>query len=139
VTFNNAALLGARVVELYGTGAATGQRYNLTVNNVSDAVSRGEWSAAKPSCAKLQNAWVSDRTLCYLASGKPVVVQHTGPSAILPDASGMHRFATLGQAVAALERVQADYAEQCRLARALAEEHFAAERVVPRVLDRAFG
>jgi hypothetical protein len=101
--------------------------------------SRGEWSAAKPSCAKLQNAWVSDRTLCYLASGKPVVVQHTGPSAILPDASGMHRFATLGQAVAALERVQADYAEQCRLARALAEEHFAAERVVPRVLDRAFG
>ena len=101
--------------------------------------SRGEWSAAKPSCAKLQNAWVSDRTLCYLASGKPVVVQHTGPSAILPDAEGMFRFTTLEEAAAALERVQSDYPNQCRLARALAEERFDAARVATQLLERAFG
>jgi hypothetical protein len=101
--------------------------------------SRGEWSAAKPSCAKLQNAWVSDRTLCYLASGKPAIVQHTGPSAILPDAAGMFRFTTLAEAAAQLDAVQTDYARQCRLARALAEEHFAASRVVPRLLERALG
>src|SRR5712691_12543477 len=47
--------------------------------------SRGEFSAAKPSCMAFQNAWVSDRTVDYLASGKPAVVQHTGASAFLPD------------------------------------------------------
>ncbi|HXL07329.1 MAG TPA: hypothetical protein VN964_10435, partial [Gemmatimonadales bacterium] len=47
--------------------------------------SRGEFSAAKPSCMAFQNAWVSDRTVAYLASGKPAVVQHTGASAFLPD------------------------------------------------------
>src|SRR6185503_8387930 len=41
--------------------------------------SRGEFSCAKPSYIKMQTAWVSDRTICYLASGKPAVVQHTGP------------------------------------------------------------
>ncbi len=42
--------------------------------------SRAEFSAAKPSCRILANAWVSDRTLCYLASGPPAVVEYTGPS-----------------------------------------------------------
>jgi hypothetical protein len=88
---------------------------------------------------KLQNAWVSDRTLCYLASGKPAIVQHTGPSAILPDAEGLFRFTTPDQAATHLEFVLADYARQCRLARALAEEHFDASRVVPLLLSRAFG
>src|SRR5206468_1401948 len=54
--------------------------------------SRGEFSCAKPSCMKFQNAWVSDRTPCYLASGKPAVVQHTGPSAFLPSGEGLFRF-----------------------------------------------
>ncbi len=101
--------------------------------------SRGEWSAAKPSCVRLQNAWVSDRTLCYLASGKPAVVQHTGPSEILPDAAGLFRFSTLDEAARQLDAVQADYPRQCRLARALAEERFDAARVVPRLLERAAG
>jgi HupE/UreJ protein len=45
--------------------------------------------SANPSCMKWQNAWVGDRTLCYLASGRPLVVQDTGPSAILPKGLGM--------------------------------------------------
>src|SRR5205807_844863 len=45
--------------------------------------SRGEFSCAKPSCMQLENAWVSDRSLCYLASGRPVVLQNTGPSSFL--------------------------------------------------------
>ncbi len=99
--------------------------------------SRGEFSAVKPSCVRLQNAWISDRTLCYLASGKPAVVQHTGPSRILPDAAGMFRFETLQQAAAMLEAAAADYDRHCRLARALAEEHFDAARVARAVLQRA--
>ena len=85
----------------------------------------------------MQNAWVSDRTLCYLASGKPAVVQHTGPSRFLPDADGLFRFRTLEEAVRHLERAAADYEHQSRLARGLAEEYFDARKVVARVLERA--
>src|SRR6266496_1815663 len=53
--------------------------------------SRGEFSCAKPSCMRFQNAWVSDRTICYLASGKPAVVQDTGPSGYLPNGEGLFR------------------------------------------------
>jgi hypothetical protein len=99
--------------------------------------SRGEFSCVKPSWVRLQNAWDSDRTLCYLASGKPAVIQHTGPSRFLPDAAGLFRFRDLGEAAHCLEAVAADYDRQCRLARALAEEHFDARQVAGRVLERA--
>lgn len=98
--------------------------------------SRGEFSAAKPSCMRLQNAWVSDRTLCYLASGKPVVVQHTGPSTILPNGEGMFRFATVAEAAAALAAIDADYERHCRAARALAETWFDARQTMRSVLER---
>jgi len=99
--------------------------------------SRGEFTCVKPSCVHLQNAWVSDRSLCYLASGKPVIIEHTGPSRILPDAAGMFRFRTPDEAVRCIETVAADYDHQCRLARALAEEHFDARKVAARLLERA--
>jgi hypothetical protein len=99
--------------------------------------SRGEFSCAKPSCMRLQNAWISDRTLCYLASGKPAIVQHTGPSAYLPGADGLFRFRSMEEAVRALETIEADYERQSRNARALAEEHFDAEKVTRKMLERA--
>jgi hypothetical protein len=99
--------------------------------------SRGEFSVVKPSCVWLSNAWISDRTLCYLASAKPAVIQHTGPSRFLPDSEGLLRFRTLEEAARALSAVEADYERHCRLARELAEEHFDAQKVVGRVLERA--
>jgi hypothetical protein len=98
--------------------------------------SRGEFSCVKPSCIHLANAWISDRTLCYLASGKPAVLQHTGASRFLPDAAGLFRFRDMEEAVRCLETVAADYEHQCRLARALAAEFFDARQVVRRVLER---
>jgi hypothetical protein len=99
----------------------------------------GEFSCAKPSCVRLQNAWISDRTLCYLASGKPVVVQHTGPSRFLPDRGGLFRFRDVDEAAECVDAVAVDYERQCRLARNLAEEHFDAKRVISRVLEKALG
>jgi hypothetical protein len=99
--------------------------------------SRGEFSCVKPSYVWLENAWISDRTLCYLASAKPAVVQHTGPSRFLPDSEGLFRFRTLEEAARALWAVESDYERHCRLARELAEEHFDAQKVVGRVLERA--
>src|SRR5438093_682060 len=99
--------------------------------------SRGEFSCAKPSCMEFQNAWVSDRTLCYLASGKPVVVQHTGPSSYLPHGEGMFRFTSLREAVEALESIASDYTRHCRAARDIAETHFDAQRVLETALNAA--
>jgi hypothetical protein len=99
--------------------------------------SRGEFSCVKPSCIRFQNAWISDRTLCYLASGRPAVVEHTGPSRFLPDAGGLLRFHNVEEAANSLELVESDYDRQCRLARALAEEHFDGRKVVQRLLERA--
>jgi hypothetical protein len=99
--------------------------------------SRGEFSCVKPSCLKLQNAWISDRTLCYLASGKPVVVQHTGPSAYLPNGLGMFRFSTIEEAAAALSTINANYQKHCQAAREIAEAYFDTQQVLSRLLNLA--
>jgi hypothetical protein len=109
--------------------AATPELYQSYIQQ-----SRGEFSCAKRSCMKFQNGWVSDRTLCYLASGKPVVVQDTGPSGFLPNGEGMFRFSTAQQAAAAIEAINADYERHCRAARKLAETHFDARQVVMKIL-----
>jgi hypothetical protein len=103
------------------------------------AGSLGEFSCVKPSCRRLQNAWVSDRTVCYLASGKPAVIEHTGPSALLPDGEGVFRFRDIHEAERALAAVVADYDRQSKRARALAEELFDAKTIATRVLERALG
>ncbi|MBO0888736.1 glycosyltransferase, partial [Candidatus Bathyarchaeota archaeon] len=115
-----------------GEVAATPEQYQAYIQQ-----SRGEFSCAKPSCMKFQNAWVSDRTLCYLASGKPVVVQNTGPSMFLPDGEGMFRFTNLEQAAKAFTVINADYERHCRAARRLAETQFDARRVMERILSFA--
>ena len=112
--------------------ARTPERYQAYIQR-----SRGEFSCAKPSCMKFQNAWISDRTLCYLASGKPVVVQHTGPSSFLPNGEGMFRFATLGEAADALATINRDYERHCRAARAMAEAYFDAKQVLRAILNVA--
>src|SRR5262249_5214267 len=99
--------------------------------------SGGEFSCAKGSCVRRENSWVSDRTVCSLASGKPAVVQYTGPSRYLPDADGLFRFRDVEQAARCLEAAAADYERQSRQARALAEEFFDAPKVAKRLLERA--
>jgi hypothetical protein len=101
--------------------------------------SAGEFSCCKPSCVRLQNAWISDRTICYLASGKPAIVEHTGPSRFLPDAEGLFRFKMPSEAAGALDEAAANYAKHSAAARALAEEYFDAKRVTKRILEIALG
>jgi hypothetical protein len=100
--------------------------------------SRGEFSCAKATCRLLENAWISDRTLCYLASGKPAIVEYTGPSRLLPEAEGLLRFRTPDEAVARLREAESRYEHHSLAARQLAEEHFDATKVVSDVLERAF-
>jgi hypothetical protein len=97
--------------------------------------SRGEFSCAKWSCMKFQNAWISDRTLCYLATGRPAVVQDTGPSDILPRDCGLFRFSTLDEAAAGLEEVVSRYDVHSAAAREVAEL-FDARRVAEAIVGQ---
>jgi hypothetical protein len=99
--------------------------------------SRGEFSCAKRSCMKFQNAWISDRTLCYLASGKPAVVQDTGPSSFLPDDGGLFRFSTASEAVEAFAAINEDYRKHCRKARFIAERYFDSKQIALEILGHA--
>ena len=97
--------------------------------------SRGEFSCVKPSCLKFQNAWISDRTICYLASGKPVVVQDTGPSNFLPNGEGMFRFSTIEEAAESFAVINSDYEKHCKAARQIAESYFDAKKITAKILD----
>jgi hypothetical protein len=99
--------------------------------------SRGEWSVAKNAYVATRSGWFSTRSAAYLACGKPVVVQDTGFAADLARGPGLQPFATLAEAVAGIAAVGRDYARACEHARALAEEAFAAERVLARLLADA--
>jgi hypothetical protein len=99
--------------------------------------SLGEFSCAKPSTVRFQSAWISDRTICYLASAKPCIVQNTGPSRFLPLSEGLFRFSNMTEAIQSLQKVAEDYDRQCTLARKLAEEYFDSGKIAGRVLEYA--
>jgi len=99
--------------------------------------SRGELTCVKASCIKQQNGWISDRSLCYLATGKPVVMQDTGPSSYLPFGEGIFRFTTPAEAAEALAIVNADYERHCLAARSVAETYFDARKISEQILDVA--
>ena len=99
--------------------------------------SRGEISCVKPSCVHLNHGWISDRSLCYLASGKPVVVQRTGLRSYLPSGAGILEFSTVDEAAEALATVNANYEKHCRSAREIAEAYFDARRTAETILTVA--
>jgi hypothetical protein len=112
--------------------SSTPERYRSYIQR-----SRGELSCVKPSYVKMRSAWISDRSLCYLASGKPVVTQDTGPSSYLPSGEGLLRFTTAPEAADALAIVNTDYERHCRAAREIAATCFDARRTAERILNVA--
>jgi len=114
------------------TLVSTPQRYREYVQ-----ASRGEFSCAKPAYVKMRSGWLSDRTVCYLASGRPCIVQNTGQSAHLPESAGLLYFSTIEEALVALDRVERDYAHAAGQARRLAEDRFSTDVVLPPLLRLA--
>src|SRR5262249_55303459 len=100
--------------------------------------SKGEWSVAKNAYVQARSGWFSERSACYLAAGRPVVVQDTGFSARLPVGEGILPFSTVDEAVAAVREVEGDYARHARAARAVAESFFASGKGLPLLLEEAF-
>jgi hypothetical protein len=92
--------------------------------------SGGEFSAAQGIYVETESGWVSDRTVRYLASGKPCLVQDTGFSRNYPVGEGLVPFRTLGEAISGAERIARDYQQHSRAARLLAETYFDSDKVL---------
>jgi hypothetical protein len=96
--------------------------------------SRGELGIVKEGYAVSASGWFSDRSACYLASGRPVVGQDTGFGQALPTGAGLFAFATIDDALAAFEAIRSDYGRHARAARAIADEHLDSDLVLTRLL-----
>jgi len=94
----------------------------------------GEFTVAKEQNVALRSGWFSDRSATYLAAGRPVITQETGFSNILPTGGGLHGFATLDEAAAAVEAVCADYPRAREDARAIARDWFCSDVVLADLL-----
>ena len=99
--------------------------------------SRGEFTIARDQYVRPYTGWFSDRSACYLAAGRPVITQETGFSKFLPTGKGLFGFRTMEDILAAVDEVESDYEGNCRRAREIAEEYFAAEKVVGSLMERA--
>lgn len=99
--------------------------------------SGAEFSVAQGLYVDTRSGWFSDRTVRYLASGKPVLVQDTGFDDALPVGDGLLAFGTLDDALAGARAIASDYPRHASAARRVAEEHFDSDQVIERLLDDA--
>jgi hypothetical protein len=98
--------------------------------------SRAEFSVAKRGYIKSRSGWISDRTACYLASGKPALVQSTGFEEHLPAGHGLLTFSTAEDAILGIAEINRNYADHARNARKIAEDYFDSDRILGGMLDR---
>ena len=101
------------------------------------ADSRGELTVAKDIYVRPNSGWFSDRSVCYLAAGRPVVTMRTGFSKFYPVGRGLFEFASEDDALAGIDAIAADYRGHSRAARDLAGGYFAAERVLGAMMAAA--
>lgn len=96
--------------------------------------SLGEFTVAKEQYVRPRTGWFSDRSVCYLAAGRPVVTQETGFSKFLPCGTGLLPFATEEEASEALQAVVGDYERHSAAALSIAREYFDADEVLRRLM-----
>jgi hypothetical protein len=99
--------------------------------------SRAEFTVAKDIYVRARTGWFSDRSVCYLAAGRPVVTQETGFSKKIPSGTGLFAFSSIDEIREAIGRINGDYMNQCFAARELAHEYFDADAVLRDLLKQA--
>jgi len=97
-----------------------------------------EFSVAKNAYVKSRSGWFSDRSVCYLASGRPVVLQDTGAAKALPRSPALLFFSSFAEALEQLRQLGSDYSSRCRAARELAETVFSHDSVLTRLIDESY-
>ncbi len=98
---------------------------------------RGEFSVAKNGYVKTGCGWISDRTVCFLATGKPALVQDTGLSRWLPTGEGLLTFRTAEEALAGIDAINGAYERHCLAARQIAARYFDSDYVLTQLLQDA--
>lgn len=98
--------------------------------------SAAEFTVSKGIYAGLPSGWFSDRSAAYLATGRPVVTQHSGFDQWLPTGQGLFSYQTLDEAAAAINTIAEDYPRHAAAARRIAEQHFDSAKVLTELLDR---
>ncbi len=98
--------------------------------------SRAELGIAKSGYVAADCGWFSDRSVCYLATGRPVLAQETGFTGTLPTGEGLLSFRELDEIVAGIESIESDYALHSRRAAEIARECFDARKVLARLLEK---
>jgi len=98
--------------------------------------SGAELLIAKQLYVAMRSGWFSDRSVCYLASGRPVLAQDTGFSGRYPVGMGLVTFATLDEARAGVEAIVNDYRRHALAARQIAREFFDSDTVLARLIER---
>jgi hypothetical protein len=102
------------------------------------AGSAGEWSVAKNVYVATKSGWFSCRTACYLAAGRPAVVQETGWSRFIPVGAGVFAFSTMEEAIAGLNAIAADPIRHRSAAYEIAREYLAPDKVLPAMIETIF-
>ncbi len=127
------------LLEAHGWEVVPGWKASRTPGDYQSFIqeSRAEFGVAKQGYVAAQAGWFSDRSICYLASGRPVLVEDTGLADWLPVGKGILTFADVPQARHGVEEILNDYPAHQAAARRLAEELFATERVLPPLLETA--
>ncbi len=123
----------------HGWETVHGEEVSRTPEAYRDFIqkSRGEFSVPKNGYVKMRGGWFSDRSVCYLASGRPVLIEDTGLGDWLPIGEGLLTFSDLASAAAAVQRVNADYTRHAQAARGLAQSVFSTDQVLPALLEAA--
>ena len=98
--------------------------------------SKAEFGVAKSGYVAAGCGWFSDRSVCYLASGRPVIAQETGFGRFLPTGEGLFAFDTNDEVLASIEALDSDYASHARAARTIAEDHFDSDKVLSHLLEK---
>ena len=97
--------------------------------------SKAEFGVAKSGYVVSNCGWFSDRSVCYLASGRPVIAQETGFSAHLPTGAGLFAFQDEQSVLQAIDSLRTSYEKHRRKAREIAEEYFDSRKVLGRLLE----
>ena len=98
--------------------------------------SKAEFMVAKSAYVQAKSGWFSDRSICYLASGRPVLAQDTGLKRLYPAGEGLLTFATLEEALSGVEELSRDYARHARAAGDLAADCFDSDKVLSQLLGK---
>ncbi|HVN29074.1 MAG TPA: hypothetical protein VMT64_11335, partial [Candidatus Binataceae bacterium] len=99
--------------------------------------SRGEFTVSKDLYVRTHSGWFSDRTVCYLAAGRPVVTQFTGFEKLVPSGVGLLGFDDADGAVEAIRQINSDYPRHAQAAREIAREYFDALKLLDEMAAEA--